>query len=61
MWQTGIVLVDAAKGPRGRLPLGITMTILLLSFGENVEIEAYLIWPGLLMLGIHAAEVRDLD
>ncbi|WP_244995981.1 O-antigen ligase domain-containing protein [Pseudooceanicola nitratireducens] len=59
VWQTGIALVDAARGPRGRLPLGIMMTILLLSFGENVEIEAYLIWPGLLMLGIHAAEIRE--
>ncbi|WP_375691804.1 O-antigen ligase domain-containing protein [Pseudooceanicola sp. LIPI14-2-Ac024] len=57
-WQTLIALTDAARGPRGRLPLGIVMTILLLSFGENVEIEAYLLWPGLLMLGIHAAEVQ---
>ncbi|EPX80528.1 membrane protein [Salipiger mucosus] len=56
-WQTMLALVDAARGPRGRLPLSIMMTIVLLSFGENLEIEAYLLWPGLVVLGIHAAEL----
>ena len=57
VWQTLLALVDAARGPRGRLPLGIMMTLTLLSFGENVEIEAYLLWPGLVVLGIHAREM----
>ncbi len=57
VWQTLIALVDAAKGPRGRLPLGIMMTLTLLSFGENIEIEAYMLWPGLILLGIHAREM----
>ena len=57
VWQTGLALIDAARGPRGRLPLGIMMTLTLLSFGENVEIEAYLLWPGLVVLGIHAREL----
>nr|WP_255698831.1 O-antigen ligase domain-containing protein [Yoonia sp. I 8.24] len=56
VWQTCIALIDAAKGPRGRLPLGIMMTLTLLSFGENIEIEAYMLWPGLVVLGIHARE-----
>jgi hypothetical protein len=56
-WQTLISLIDAARGPRGRLPLGIMMTLTLLSFGENIEIEAYLLWPGLIILGIHAREL----
>ncbi|NDV00527.1 O-antigen ligase domain-containing protein [Pseudoroseicyclus sp. CLL3-39] len=55
--QTLLAIVDAAKGPRGRLPLSILMTIVLLSFGENLEIEAYMLWPGLVVLGIHAAEL----
>ncbi|WGW05835.1 O-antigen ligase domain-containing protein [Tropicibacter oceani] len=54
--QTLQALVDAARGPRGRLPLGLCMVLVLLSFGENIEIEAYLLWPSLLMLGIHARE-----
>jgi hypothetical protein len=56
IWQIFIAVVDAAKGPRGRLPLGIMMTLILLSFGENIEIEAYMLWPGLIVLGIHARE-----
>jgi hypothetical protein len=53
-----LALKDAAMGPRGRLPLGIMMTLTLLSFGENIEIEAYLLWPGLMVLGIHAREIK---
>ncbi len=56
VWQTLIALIDAAKGPRGRLPMGIMMTLTLLSFGENIEIEAYMLWAGLIILGIHARE-----
>jgi len=59
VWQTGLAIIDAAKGPRGRLPLGIMMTMTLLSFGENIEIEAYLLWPALVMLGIHARELQS--
>ncbi|MBE9638755.1 O-antigen ligase domain-containing protein [Salipiger pacificus] len=54
-----VVLVDAARHPRGRLPLGILMTLVLLSFGENLEIEAYMFWPALLLLGVHLREVAE--
>jgi hypothetical protein len=60
-WQTLLSLIDAARGPRGRLPLGVMMTLTLLSFGENIEIEAYLLWPGLIILGIHAREMSDTE
>lgn len=56
VWQTLLALMDAAQNRRGYLPLGIMMTLTLLSFGENIEIEAYLLWPGLVLLGIHARE-----
>ena len=59
VWQIALALIDSARGPRGFLPLGIVMTIVLLSFGENLEIEAYMIWPGLLILGLHARELAD--
>jgi hypothetical protein len=58
VWQMVLALKDAIMGPRGRLPLGIMMTLTLLSFGENIEIEAYLLWPGLIVLGIHAREIK---
>ncbi|MGR3376695.1 O-antigen ligase domain-containing protein [Salipiger abyssi] len=56
IWQIGLAMKDAAQGARGRLPLGLCMVLVLLSFGENIEIEAYLLWPALMMLGIHARE-----
>ncbi len=58
VWQMLLCLIDAARGRRGRLPLGIMMTLTLLSFGENIEIEAYLLWPALILLGIHARELK---
>ena len=57
VWHVCFALIDSAKHPRGRLPLGILMTIILLSFGENLEIEAYMLWPGLMLLGVHLREV----
>lgn len=60
VWQTLLTIVDAARSPRGYLPMGIMMTFTILSFGENIEIEAYLLWPALMMLGIHAREVARL-
>ena len=51
------VTVDATLHPRGRLPLGIILTMLLLSFGENIEIQVYLLWPALVALGIHLREM----
>lgn len=57
IWQTVLALADAARGPHGRLPLGICMVLVLLSFGENIEVEAYLLWPALVLLGIHAREL----
>ena len=59
VWQTLLTLRDAACGPRGRLPMGLMMTIILLTFGENLEIEAYLLWPALLLLGVHAREIQQ--
>ena len=51
------VTLDAACHRRGRLPLGILLTFLLLSFGENIEIQVYLLWPALVALGIHLREM----
>lgn len=59
LWQVGLAVFDAARGPRGRLPLGICMTYILLSMGENIEIEAYMLWPSLVVLGLHARELAD--
>lgn len=60
VWHTFLAMKDATLGPRGRLPMGIMMTLTLLSFGENIEIEAYLLWPALMLLGIHARELQKV-
>ncbi len=57
VWHTCFIMVDAARHRRGHLPMGIMMTIVLLSFGENLEIEAYMLWPGLVLFGVHLREV----
>ncbi len=59
VWHTGFAMLDATRHPRGRLPMGILMTMVLLSFGENIEIEAYMLWPALVLLGIHLREVAS--
>lgn len=59
VWHVAHVMIDTARHSGGRLPMGILMTLVLLSFGENIEIEAYLLWPALLMLGVHLREVAD--
>lgn len=56
-FQLLLAFCDAALSSRGRLPLGILLVIFMLSFGENIEIQAYLLWPGLVVLGIHAREI----
>lgn len=59
LWHTAFTMYDTARHPRGRLPLGIMLTLILLSFGENIEIEVYLLWPALMILGIHLREVSQ--
>lgn len=54
----GLTIVDAVRHPRrARLPLGIMLVLTILTFGENVEVEIYLLWPAFLVLGIHAREM----
>lgn len=55
----GVTLKDAAVHAQGRLPLGIMIVFLILSMGENIEIEAYLMWPALLLLGVHMREMTE--
>ena len=57
--QIALAFADALCSSRGRLPLGFALVVVLLSFGENIEIQAYLLWPGLMIWGIHAREMRE--
>ena len=46
------VLLKAQRDRVARAALGVMIVLFINSFGENLEILGYLIWPGLLMLGI---------
>ncbi|MBT8388451.1 MAG: O-antigen ligase domain-containing protein, partial [Altererythrobacter sp.] len=50
---TFVFLLAKAQSERlARAGLGLTVTLALYSFGENLEILAYLYWPALVMIGI---------
>lgn len=43
-----------------RAALGVVLALVLFSFGDNLEIVAYLVWPGLVVVGIaHARPLRS--
>jgi len=51
-WTFVECLVKAQRDPAARAALGVVIAVFLNSNGENIEILAYLIWPGLLLIGI---------
>ncbi|MDE2385084.1 MAG: O-antigen ligase domain-containing protein [Alphaproteobacteria bacterium] len=57
LWHLLAVALDAVRSPRGRLPLALLLNLLILTFGENIEIEVYLLWPAFVALGIHTREM----
>ena len=51
-WTFADLLIKAQRDRVARAALGVTIVVFINSFGENIEILGYLIWPGLLLLGI---------
>ncbi|WP_052128454.1 capsular biosynthesis protein [Neosynechococcus sphagnicola] len=47
-----VLLFKSQKYETARVALGILFTLFLYTFGENLEILAYLYWPGLIVIGI---------
>jgi len=47
-----VFLIKAQNDMSVRIGLGLIATLALYSFGENLEILAYLYWPGLVLVGI---------
>ena len=53
MLWSGIVLTIKAQTDRvARVALGVLIIVFLASFGDNIEMLAYIIWPGLIIIGI---------
>lgn len=51
LWTLAEMIILAQVTRLGRMGLALTLLVLFYSFGENLEILAYLIWPGLLLIG----------
>lgn len=58
VWHFVTTAVDAVRSPRGKLPFSIMLLLTILSFGENIEVELYLFWPAVLLLGVHLREMK---
>jgi hypothetical protein len=54
LWTTMELFARAIRDRIARACLGTTLALLLFSFGENLEMLAYLIWPAFLLIGIVA-------
>jgi len=55
----GILIVLTLRvlgSPRGYLPLGVLLSLLLVSFGGNLETQFYIVWPALVIIGAGIAE-----
>lgn len=46
----------ATRLPSGRVAFSMLLVLLLYSFGENLEVLAYLVWPALVLIGIAARD-----
>ncbi len=51
-WSFFELLAKAQRDATARAALGMVLVLVFNSFGENLEILAYLAWPGLLAIGI---------
>ena len=59
MVATTVLLLWRCSKPRYQLAstgLGMIMILFLYTFGENLEILIYLIWPGIIVLGLALQE-----
>jgi hypothetical protein len=54
-----LILQDVFRGESGRLPFAVFLNLIILTFGENLEIEVYLLWPAFVILGIHTSEMAN--
>lgn len=53
-WSVMEMIAKAQTDRVARVALGVLLTLLLFSFGENLEILIYLFWPGMIIAGIAA-------
>jgi len=60
IWSTiEFALLAFTRSTAGRIAFGMVLLMSFYSIGENLEILAYLMWPGLIVMGIAARELRE--
>lgn len=52
-------LLAVARSNAGRIAFGMVLLLSFYTIGENLEILSYLIWPGLIVMGIAAKELQQ--
>ena len=52
-------LLAITRSRAGRIAFGMVLLMTFYSIGENLEILAYLMWPGLIVMGIAARELQS--
>ncbi len=58
VWTAAVLLKMAQREATARTALCVLLVLVFYSFGENLEVLAYLIWPGLLAIGIALRPVQ---
>jgi hypothetical protein len=51
-WSFGDLTFKSQKSESAKVGLSMVLVLMFYTFGENLEILAYLFWPGLVMMGI---------
>lgn len=60
IWSTiEFALLAFTRSAAGRIAFAMVLLMSFYSIGENLEILAYLMWPGLIVMGIAARELRE--
>ncbi len=54
-------LLAMTRSKAGRIAFGMVLLMAFYSIGENLEILAYLMWPGLIAMGIAARELNEIE
>lgn len=54
-------MLALTRSRAGRIAFGMVLLMSFYSIGENLEILAYLMWPGLVAMGIAAKELREIS
>ncbi|MBT8083282.1 MAG: O-antigen ligase domain-containing protein [Gammaproteobacteria bacterium] len=61
LFTTLFLLARSTRSALSRTAFGVMLVLSLYTFGENLEILAYLFWPGLLVVGHALSQTRTLQ